>query len=90
MQHEKALKPDAKPVCEPLRKRSPKEEDVEYQAVSKLIKMGVLELAVSPRAANNVFVKKKLAFRGTRSTFIGHGRSINAFAKRDARNLLIC
>lgn len=59
IQHKIALKPDVRPVCEPLRRRSPREEEVERLAMDKLVKMGVLESAVSPWAAENVFVRKK-------------------------------
>lgn len=59
VQHKIALKADVKPVCEPLRRRSPKEEEVEQAAMEKLVGMGVLEPPVSPWAANNVFVRKK-------------------------------
>lgn len=54
-----ALKPGAMPVCEPIRRRSPKEEEVERAAMEKLLKMGVVETEVAPWAANNVFVTKK-------------------------------
>lgn len=46
-------------MSEPIRRRSPKEEDTEGQAMEKLIVMGVLEPATSPWAANNVFVRKR-------------------------------
>ena len=68
VQHKIALRPNAMPVCEPVRRRSPKEEEVERTTVAKLVertamakllKMGVLQSAVSPWAANNVFVRKK-------------------------------
>lgn len=57
--HEIELKPDVKPACKPVRRRSPKEEEVERAAMEKLVKMGVLEPAVSPWAANSFFVRKK-------------------------------
>lgn len=59
VQHKIALKPDAKPVCDPVRRRSPKEEEVELKAMTKLVNMGVLEPSISPWDANNVFVRKK-------------------------------
>ena len=64
VQHKIPLKADVKPVCEPLSRRSPKEEVGEQAAMEKLVRMGVLEAAVSPWAANNVFVQKKTAGLG--------------------------
>ena len=43
VKHEIILKENARPICQPLRKRSPKEQDVEREAVKKLIELGVLE-----------------------------------------------
>lgn len=59
VKHEIVLKEDAKPLSQPLRKRSPKEQDVEREAMLKLIELGVLEPSKSPWASNNVFVRKK-------------------------------
>ena len=64
VQHKIALKADVKPFCEPLRRRSPKEEEGEQAAMEKLVKMGVLEATVSSWAANSVFVQKKTAGLG--------------------------
>lgn len=64
--HRINLKPGAMPVCEPGRRRSPKEEELERSSMEKLLRMGVLEPATSPWAANNVFVRKKDG--GTRIT----------------------
>lgn len=54
-----ALKPDVKQVCEPMRRRSSKEKEVEKQTMQKFIRLGVLEPSVSPWATTNVFVRKK-------------------------------
>ena len=59
VRHKIALKPNVNPVCGTLRRRSPKEEEVERAAMEKPVQMGVLEPAVSPWAENNVFVRKK-------------------------------
>ena len=64
--HVIALHPEAKPVCEPLRRRSPKEEEIERTVMNKLLKMVILEPSVSPWAANNVFARK--TYGGTRVT----------------------
>lgn len=40
LQHSNALKPEAKPICEPFRRRSLKEEEVESEAMDKLLKWG--------------------------------------------------
>ena len=57
--HEIVLKENAKPICQPLRRRSPKEQDVEREAMQRLIELGVLEPSTSPWASNNVFFRKK-------------------------------
>ena len=49
----------AKPVCSPVRRRSPKEDELERAAMQKLLRMGAVEHASSPWAACNVFVRKK-------------------------------
>ncbi len=59
IKHRIKLKDDARPVCCPIRRRAPKEEEIEKTAMEKLLNMGVLEPSVSPWAANNVFVPKK-------------------------------
>ena len=59
VKHEIVLKDTAKPTCQPLRRRSPKEQDVEREAMLRLIELGVLEPSTSPWASNNVFVRKK-------------------------------
>ncbi len=59
VKHRIQLKEEAVPVCCPVRRRSPKEEEVEREAMRKLLDLGVLEPSVSPWAANNVFVPKK-------------------------------
>ena len=59
VKHEIILKDNTKPICQPLRKRSPKEQDIEREAMQKLIELGVLEPSTSPWASNNVFVRKK-------------------------------
>ena len=53
-------------VVRPLTASGPGSDPTERQAMSKLIKMEVVKPAVSPWAANNVFVKKKN--EGTRVT----------------------
>jgi hypothetical protein len=47
------------PICEPLRRRSPQELDVEREAMQKLPSSGIMEHSTSPWATHNVFVKKK-------------------------------
>ena len=59
VEHRIALVEGAEPVCLPIRRRSPAEERVEREEVAKYVKMGVLEPAISPWAAANVFVPKK-------------------------------
>lgn len=59
VKHEIILKEGARPIRQPLRKRSPKEQDVLREAMQKLIELGVLEPSKSPWASNNVFVRKK-------------------------------
>eukprot|EP00171_Calliarthron_tuberculosum_P000048 IDg48t1 len=57
--HRINLKEGVNPVCQPLRRRSPKEEEIERAAMEKLLRMNVLEPSASPWAANNVIVPKK-------------------------------
>ena len=59
VKHEIALKESAKPIGQPLRRRSPKEQDVERGAMLGLIELGVMEPGTSPWASNNAFVRKK-------------------------------
>lgn len=59
VQHKILLKEGVEPVSVPVKRRSPKEEEIEKAAMGRLLKLGVLEPAVSPWAANNVFVRKK-------------------------------
>lgn len=59
VKHEIILKEGAKPICQPLRRRSPGEQDIERVAMEKLIRLGVLEPSTSRWASNNVFVRKK-------------------------------
>lgn len=56
MKHAIALKFDEKPVCELMRRWSPKKEETQKQAMQKLTKLGVLELSFLPWATNDVFV----------------------------------
>ena len=46
--HSIKLTPSAQPVSCPVRRRSPKEEDLEKDAMEKLLRMGVVEHAQSP------------------------------------------
>lgn len=57
--HEIKLRDDVKPISEKLRRRSPKEQDIEREAMRQLIALGVLEPSVSPWASSDVFVRKK-------------------------------
>lgn len=59
VKHEIILKGGARPICQPLPKRSPKAQEVEREAMQKLIELGVLEPSKSPLASNNVFVRKR-------------------------------
>ena len=69
---------DAKPACSPVRRRSPKEEELERTAMQKLMKMGIVEHDSFPWAACNVFVRKKdgstrvtSGFRGLNEVTVG-------------------
>lgn len=53
------MKPDARPVSEPIEKRSPKKEKFKKRARQELMLLGVLEPSVSALARNIVFVRKK-------------------------------
>lgn len=53
------LKERATPVCKPLRRRSPNEEDIERAAMKRPLDIGVLESSSSPWTSNNVMVLKK-------------------------------
>ena len=59
VQHRIKLVEGATPVCCLVRRRSPREEEVERAEMEKLLRMGVVEPASSPWAACNVFVKKR-------------------------------
>lgn len=54
-----ALQSNAKPVCEPIKRRWTREEEVERQAMQSLIKLRVLEPSRSPWATDDVFEGKK-------------------------------
>ena len=69
--HSIKLTPGAQPVSCPVRRRSPKEEDLEKDAMEKLLRMGVVEHAQSPWAACNVFVRKKDGSTRVTSDFRG-------------------
>ena len=90
VKHQIELEKGAKPVCAPLRRRSPREEEMEREAMWKLLNIGVLEQAVSPWAANNVFVRKK----DGRIRVISDFRALNAatvtdtYPMEDVRNTL--
>ena len=78
-EHEIRLQPDCKPYVAPMRRRSPKEQEIEKKAMKKLLEMGVLEPSESPWATNNVFVPKKDS--GTRCT--SDYRVLNSFTIGD-------
>lgn len=71
VKHEIKLVPDAQPVCFPIRRRSPKEEEMEREAMTRLLEMGGIKHARSPWAACNVFVKKAEGSTGVSSDFRG-------------------
>lgn len=57
--HEIKLKQGTEQVCLSSRKRSPIEEELELQCISKLVELGILEQAVSAWAGNEVVVPRK-------------------------------
>lgn len=67
---------NAKPVCYPVRCRSPKDEGLEHTAMQRLLSRGVVELASSPWAACNVYIRKKDGSTRVTSDF----RGLNALA----------
>ena len=71
VKHEIKLEPAARPVCCPVWRRLPKEEEVEREAMKRLLELGVVEHATSPWAACNVFVKKKDGSTRVTSDFRG-------------------
>ena len=74
------LKPGTQPISIPLRRRSPKEREIEKKEMMRLLKLGVLEPSTSPWAAANVFVPKKDG--GTRVT--SDFRRLNSVTVTDA------
>ena len=71
MNHTIALVKGAKSVCYLVRRRSPKEEELERAAIQKLLRIGVVDHAASPWAACNVFVRKKDGSTRVTSDFRG-------------------
>lgn len=71
---------DARPVCCPVRRRSPKEEDLERATIEKLLRIGVVEHAMSPWDVCNVFFKKKDGNTRMKSYF----RGLNALTVADS------
>ena len=59
VKHRIILQENARPICQPLCRRSPKEKDVERESMQKLPEAGVLEPSNSPWASNNAFVRKE-------------------------------
>lgn len=53
VQHVIALKTVVKPVCEPMRRRLPKEEEVRKQAMVKLMNLGITKSSLSPWATGS-------------------------------------
>lgn len=90
VRHKIELKEGVKPICQPLRRRSPKEESVEREAMQKLLQMEVLEHAVSPWAANNVFVRKKDGGIRVTSDFraLNDATVTDTYPMEDVRNVL--
>ncbi len=90
VKHRIQLKEDAVPVCCTLRRRSPKEDDVKRAAMRKLLEMGILEPAVSPWAANNVFVPKKDGNIRVTSDFraLNNARVTDSYPMEDVREAL--
>lgn len=71
VKHDMKLAPDARPVCCPVRRRSLKEEEVEREAMTRLLKLGVVGHATSLWAACKVFVKKRDGSTRVTSEFRG-------------------
>jgi hypothetical protein len=69
VEHKIELTPGATPYCAPIRRRSPAQEDAERIEVNKLVALGVMEPAISPWAACNVFVPKKSGALRTTTDF---------------------
>jgi hypothetical protein len=63
------LTPGATPYCAPIRRHHPAQEDAERIEVKKLVSLGVMEHAISPWAACNVFVPKKSGALRTTTDF---------------------
>ncbi len=59
IKHHIVLKEGVKQVCCPIRRRAPKEEEVERTGIGRLMHMCILEPAISAWGACNVFVPKK-------------------------------
>ena len=70
----------AQPVSCPVRRRSPREQDLEREAMEKLLRMGVFEHASSPWATCIVFVRKKDGSTRVTSDF----RGLNAVTVSDS------
>lgn len=71
VEHRILLKPDAVPVCCPVRRRSPAQEDAERKEVLQLVENDIMEPSISPWAAANVFVPKKNGDLRTTTDFRG-------------------
>jgi transposase InsO family protein len=71
---------NTKPICEPLRRRSPQELEVERKAMHSLLTSGIMEPSTSPWATHNVFVKKKDGTIRTTTDF----RRLNSVTTADA------
>ena len=90
VKHEIQVKEKVKPICEKLRRRSPKEQDIEKVAIEKLLAMGVLEPSVSPWASSNVFVRKKDGSVRVTADFraLNNGTVTDSYPMEDMRQVL--
>lgn len=73
-----------------MRKRSPKEQDIEHETIQKLIELSVLESSSSPWASNNVFVRKKDGSIRVTSDFgaLNDATATDSYPMEDMRHVL--
>lgn len=80
VEHEITLKPDARPIAEPIRRRPIEHVEETKRQVKEMLEAGIIEPSASPWASAYVIVKKK----GGDYRLCVDFRGLNAVTKKDS------